>query len=125
MLLDAVGAATEKLVITYTGANEYSGRRGRLGARWPTAGHLDMTTQNKIRGGIVVVHPLQPFDIRNVEPGRLVPKVPFSFDPTVLRAARASTGQRGESPSSSAGRCRRRRPMTLASPTSSGSSKIR
>ena len=26
LLLDAIGAATEKLVITYTGANEYSGQ---------------------------------------------------------------------------------------------------
>jgi exodeoxyribonuclease V gamma subunit len=41
---------------------------------------------------------LQPFDVRNVIPGKLVPKVPFSFDPTVLRAARASAGQRSESP---------------------------
>src|SRR6201999_2763218 len=43
-------------------------------------------------------HPLQPFDVRNVEPGRLVPGVPFSFDSTVLRAARAAIGERGEPP---------------------------
>ena len=99
LLLDAIGAATEKLVITYTGANEYSGQ-----PRPPSVplaellDTLDMTTPDKIRGRIVVEHPLQPFDVRNVIPGKLVPDVPFSFDPTVLRAARASTGERGEAP---------------------------
>ena len=99
LLLDAIGAATEKLVITYTGANEYSGQ-----PRPPSVplaellDTLDVTTPDKIRDSIVVDHPLQPFDFRNVEPGKLVPKVPFSFDRTVLRAARASTGQRGEPP---------------------------
>ena len=41
---------------------------------------------------------MQPFDIRNVIPGKLVPGTPFTFDPTVLRAARASTGEREEQP---------------------------
>ena len=31
-------------------------------------------------------------------PGELVPNVPFSFDPTVLRAAQASAGERSEHP---------------------------
>jgi exodeoxyribonuclease V gamma subunit len=99
LLLDAIGAATEKLVISYTGANEYSGQ-----SRPPAVplaellDALDITTPNKIRGRIVVEHPLQPFDVRNVIPGKLVPKVPFSFDPTVLRAARAATGERGDRP---------------------------
>jgi exodeoxyribonuclease V gamma subunit len=99
LLLDAIGAATEKLVITYTGANEYSGQ-----PRPPSVplaellDTLDVTTPDKIREHIVVAHPLQPFDVRNVEPGRLVPNVPFSFDSTVLRAARAATGERGEPP---------------------------
>ncbi len=99
LLLDAIGAATEKLVITYTGANEFSGQ-----PRPPSVplaellDTLDITTPGKVRDDIVVKHPLQPFDVRNVMPGELVPKVPFSFDSTVLRAARAATGQRGEAP---------------------------
>lgn len=99
LLLDAVCAATEKLVITYTGANEYSGQRRPPAV--PLAellDTLDTTTPAKIRTRIVVEHPLQPFDIRNVIPGKLVPDVPFSFDPTVLRAARVSAAERRAAP---------------------------
>jgi exodeoxyribonuclease V gamma subunit len=99
LLLDAIGAATDKLVITYTGANEYSGQQRPPAV--PLAellDTLDMTTPDKIRERIVVEHPLQPFDIRNVIPGKLVPGVPFSFDPTVLRAAQVSAGERSAHP---------------------------
>ena len=50
---------------------------------------LDMTTPNKVRDTVIVKHPLQPFDTRNVIPGKLIPGEPFSFDPTVLNAAQA------------------------------------
>ena len=99
LLLDAIGAATEHLVITYTGANEYSGQ-----SRPPAVplaellDTLDVTTREKVRDRIVVEHPLQPFDVRNVERGALVPDVPFSFDPTVLRAARVAVGKRADKP---------------------------
>jgi exodeoxyribonuclease V gamma subunit len=99
LLLDAVGAATEKLVITYTGANEHTGQpRPPAVPLDELLDTLDMTTPDKIRKRIVVEHPLQPFDIRNVERGTLVPDVPFSFDPTVLRAAQVSAGERSEHP---------------------------
>lgn len=99
LLLDAIGAATEKLVITYTGANEYSGQpRPPAVPLAELLDTLDVTTTAKVRDRVVVEHPLQPFDIRNVIPGRLVPDVPFSFDPTVLRAARATTGDHDEQP---------------------------
>ena len=99
LLLDAVGAATETLVITYTGANAHSGQ-----ARPPAVplaellDALEATTPESVRQRIVVHHPLQPFDIRNVIPGELVPDVPFTFDDTVLKAARASTRERSEQP---------------------------
>ncbi len=99
LLLDAICATGETLVITYTGANEYSGQ-----ARPPAVplaellDALDMTTGSRIREHIVIGHPLQPFDVRNVTPGELVPGVSFSFDPTVLRAAQISTGRRGDRP---------------------------
>ncbi|OBI18761.1 exodeoxyribonuclease V subunit gamma [Mycobacterium sp. E2327] len=99
LLLDAIGAATEKLVITYTGANEYSGQpRPPAVPLAELLDTLDMTVPGGVREGVLVEHPLQPFDIDNVKPGALVPKVPFSFDKTVLRAARVAGGQRGERP---------------------------
>ncbi len=42
-------------------------------------------------------HPLQPFDLKNVERGGVVKRSndkPFTFDPTVLRAAQAAAGER-------------------------------
>jgi exodeoxyribonuclease V gamma subunit len=101
LLLDAIGAATEKLVITYTGANEYSGQERPPAV--PLAeliDTLDRTTEGKVRDRIVVEHPLQPFDTRNVVPGELgmLPGQPFTFDPTVLDAARARSGDRAERP---------------------------
>jgi exodeoxyribonuclease V gamma subunit len=99
LLLDAIGAATETLVITYTGANEYSGHERPPAV--PLAellDTLDMTTPDKVRDTIVVKHPLQPFDTRNVIPGALIPDEPFTFDSTVLRAAHAREGDRGRRP---------------------------
>ncbi len=99
LLLDAIGAATEKLVITYTGANEYSGQERPPAV--PLAellDTLDRTTEAKVRDTVVVRHPLQPFDTRNVIPGKLIPNEPFTFDSTVLNAARARSGDRAEKP---------------------------
>ena len=93
MLLDALMAATERLVITYTGADE------RTNVRRPPAvpvGELldivDRTVRSENgspRDQIVVHHPLQPFDPRNFVPGQLVPDRPWSFDPQALAGARA------------------------------------
>jgi exodeoxyribonuclease V gamma subunit len=99
LLLDAVGAATEKLVITYTGANAHSGQTRPPAV--PLAELLDAvdtTTPQRVRERVVVHHPLQPFDIRNVIPGKLIPDLPFTFDNTVLNAARASTRERSPQP---------------------------
>ncbi|WP_264076860.1 exodeoxyribonuclease V subunit gamma [Mycolicibacterium houstonense] len=97
LLLDAIGAATQTLVVTYTGANEYSGQPRPPAV--PLAELIDtlsITTENPL--DIVTTHPLQPFDIRNVTPGELIPAGPFTFDPTALTAAQASAGQRAERP---------------------------
>jgi exodeoxyribonuclease V gamma subunit len=99
LLLDAIGAATEKLVITYTGANEYSGQvRPPAVPLAELLDTLDLTTEQPVRDAVVVRHPLQPFDTRNVIPGKLIPGKPFSFDPTVLNAARARSGERAGKP---------------------------
>ena len=97
LLLDAIGAATQTLVVTYTGANEYSGQ-----ARPPAVPLAELLDTLKITAeqpvDVLTAHPLQPFDIRNVTPGALLPAGPFTFDPTVLTAAQASAGQRGDRP---------------------------
>ena len=99
LLLDAIGAATDTLVITYTGANDYTGQQRPPSV--PLAellDALDVTTEAAVRDQIVVHHPLQPFDARNVEPGALIPGKPFSFDTTVLRAAQAASADREDRP---------------------------
>ena len=101
LLLDAIGAATEKLVITYTGANEYSGQRKPPAVPLvELLDTLDITTPEKVRDRVLVEHPLQPFDVRNVTPGALgMPSgQPFTFDPTALTAAKVATGHREERP---------------------------
>jgi exodeoxyribonuclease V gamma subunit len=95
LLLDAIGAATETLVITYTGFDAHTGL-----ARPPAVplaevlDALDRTTQEPVRGRVVTKHPLQPFGVDNVTPGRLVPGQAFTFDPTALIAAKAAAGRR-------------------------------
>lgn len=97
LLLDAVLAATEKLVITYTGADEISGhRRPPAVPLAEVLDALDQTTGAPVRSRILVIHPLQPFDIRNVTPGALGVPTPFTFDPTVLTAATAAAGTLSE-----------------------------
>ena len=100
LLLDAICSATEKLVVTYTGANEYSGHQRPPAV--PLAellDALDRTTEAPICERLVVHHPLQPFDIRNVTPGALgIPGQPFTFDTAAISAASVTSSQRPEQP---------------------------
>ncbi|MBS4728737.1 exodeoxyribonuclease V subunit gamma [Mycobacterium sp. SM1] len=95
LLLDAVCAATETLVITYTGADEHTGHpRPPAVPLAELLDALDRTTTAPVRERILIRHPLQPFDHRNVLPGALVPGKPFTFEPAALAAARAAAGKR-------------------------------
>jgi len=95
LLLDAIGAATETLVVTYTGCDEHTGQR-----RPPAVplvellDTLDQTTPASVRDRVLVEHPLQPFDIDNVTPGILGVPTAFTFDTTAVVAARAAAGER-------------------------------
>lgn len=95
LLLDAICAATETLVITYTGNDEHAGHpRPPAVPLAELLDALDQTTETPVRGHILTRHPLQPFDRKNVEPGALIPGRPFTFDPTALAAATAASGKR-------------------------------
>jgi len=98
LLLDAVLAATDRLIITYTGNDE------RTNVPFPPAvpvGELleavDATVRadhGPAREHVVVHHPLQPFDPRNFSPGALIRGARWSFDSVTLEGARALTGPR-------------------------------
>jgi exodeoxyribonuclease V gamma subunit len=101
LFLDAICAAEDHLVITYTGADE------RTGAPVPPAvplgellDALDRTATApsgmRVRDLITTHHPLQPFAPRNFEPGGLGQERPFSFDPLSYAGARAAAGPRSE-----------------------------
>jgi exodeoxyribonuclease V gamma subunit len=99
LLLDALLAAREHVVITYTGANEHSG------ARRPPAVPLgeildaaDRTTAEPVRDRIRTRHPLQPYDARNLTRDGLAGPRPFSFDTAALAGARAAWGPRHDPP---------------------------
>ncbi len=99
LLLDAIGAATETLVVTYTGADPHTGRdRPPAVPLGELLDALDRTTETPVRDAIVVMHPLQAYDVRNVEPGRLGTPTPFTFDAQMLAAATAATGPRTAPP---------------------------
>ncbi len=93
LLLDALLAAQEALIITYSGRDE------RTNAELPPAvpvGELfdaiDATARcpdGPARRRVLVRHPLQPFDPRNFTAGELNGTEPWAFDPVALDGARA------------------------------------
>ncbi|WP_427385130.1 exodeoxyribonuclease V subunit gamma [Janibacter sp. G56] len=98
LLLDAVMAARETLVITYTGADPHSGHERPPAV--PLGELVDATEATAaLASPLVVRHPLQPFDLRNLRPGALVPgSTPFSFDALSLAGARAAATTRTAAP---------------------------
>lgn len=87
LLLDAVLAATDHLVITYSGRNEVNGEERPPSV--PLGEVLDTLTAMAPDHDAVVRHPLQAFHA-----GNLSGAVPFCFDRTVLDGARAALGPR-------------------------------
>ncbi len=96
LLLDALMAATERLIMTYTGNDE------RTNAPRPPAvpvGELldtiDATVSDPggpARRRVLVAHPLQPFDPRNFTAGAVAGPGPWSFDAVALAGAEALNG---------------------------------
>ncbi len=114
LMLDALMAATEKVVLTYTGADVRTGQPRPPAV--PLAELLDVldltaepppgppawsSAQDRlVSAQVLVVQPLQPFDERLVSPGALEPHhpVPFTFDRPALDAARAASEIRRPEP---------------------------
>lgn len=88
LLLDAVLAARDRLVITYTGADEHSGEPCPPAV--PLGELIDAARETTSAPVPVREHPLQPFDARNLG----ADGEPLSFDRAALQAARASLGER-------------------------------
>ena len=103
LMLDALMAATEKVVITYTGADERTGQRRPpavpLGELLDTLDDTATAVSGTVREHVVVRHPLQPFDARTVTPAALgTPGRSFTFDPAALKGASAAAGPRHQVP---------------------------
>ena len=92
LFLDAILAAKETLVVTYTGANEHTGaERPPAVPLGELLDALDRTAATGVRDRVLVRHPLQPFDARNLVPGGLGDDDrSFSFDRASLEGARAA-----------------------------------
>lgn len=90
LLLDAVMAATERLVVLWTGADERTGERRPPAV--PVGELLDAARETTTDPTLprVIAHPLQPFDERNLRPGGLDLVESFSFDRAALAGARAA-----------------------------------
>jgi len=102
LLLDAILAAKDRLVVTYTGANEHTGAERPPAV--PLGELLDALDETAVvpagattvRERVVVRHPLQPFDTRNLTPGALGGDTAFSFDTAALAGAQAARRPRVE-----------------------------
>ena len=98
LLLDALLAAGEHLIITYEGHDLRTNQPRPPSV--PLAELLDVVDTTvrldepgaRPRDRVIVEHPLQSFDPRNFEDGCLGEPGPFGFDPMSLAGARARVG---------------------------------
>jgi exodeoxyribonuclease V gamma subunit len=98
LLLDALMAATDQLIVTYTGNDERTNLARPpavpIGELLDVIDRTVRTDDGPARPHVEVRHPLQPFDPRNFINGELVPERTWSFDPVTLNGARALTAER-------------------------------
>jgi exodeoxyribonuclease V gamma subunit len=99
ILLDALMAAGDRLVVTYTGRSEHT--NARRAPAVPVGELLDVIDRTadapdggRARDAVVIEHPLQPFDTANFERGALVGDCTWSFDAVTLQGARALVADR-------------------------------
>ncbi|MEN3284720.1 MAG: exodeoxyribonuclease gamma subunit [Solirubrobacteraceae bacterium] len=100
LLLDALMAATDQLIVTYTGNDERTNLARPpavpIGELLDVIDRTVRTDDGAARTHVEVRHPLQPFDPKNFINGELVPQRTWSFDPVTLNGARALIADRTE-----------------------------
>lgn len=93
LLLDALLAATDHLIVTYSGRDERTNQRRPPAV--PASELIDAVDRTAVcpggraRDAVVIEHPLQSFDPRNFVPGALNRPGPWSFDSVGLSGAQA------------------------------------
>ncbi len=102
LLLDALLAARDHLVITYSGRDERSNLPRPpavpVGELLDVVDHTVRVSTGRPRDAVVVAHPLQPFDPRNFERNALSGDGPWSFDALHLAGAEAALTPRHAQP---------------------------
>ncbi len=89
-LLDAVLAASDAVLITYSGRDERT--NSERAPSVPVAELIDVlgrTVDGVLDRRVCITHPLQPFDPENFQRGALVDGTVWGFDPTAADGARA------------------------------------
>jgi exodeoxyribonuclease V gamma subunit len=100
MLLDALMAAQDRLIVCFSGNDERTNAERPPAV--PVGELLDMVdrtacvAEGPARREVVVRHPLQPFDPRNFVAGGLVGDGPWGFDRSSLAGAKALSGRRSD-----------------------------
>jgi exodeoxyribonuclease V gamma subunit len=98
LLLDALLAATDQLIVTYTGNDERTNLvrppAVPIGELLDVIDRTVRTDEGRARDRVEVRHPLQPFDPKNFTVGELMPERAWSFDPVTLHGAEALSTER-------------------------------
>ena len=98
LLLDALLAATDQLIVTYTGNDERTNLvrppAVPIGELLDVIDRTVRTKERPAREQVEVRHPLQPFDPKNFTVGELMPERAWSFDPATLHGAEALATER-------------------------------
>jgi exodeoxyribonuclease V gamma subunit len=100
LLLDALLAARDRLIVTYAGNDERTNVAKPpavpIGELLDVIDETVRTEEGPAREQVVIRHPLQPFDPRNFTANALITNEPWSFDHTTLHGARAMVSERHE-----------------------------